>query len=174
MCTSEQRDEDQCTWVIGCNTWKHYSGKTSYYPSSSICSNWWPKKREKFAFTPYPRHIIFPVLKSQSENIQICSYGNFCFDLHVTEIMNLLPSDLCCFYLSACLIVCLEKKNPWSFCHCSLTVNQQWSRMAQSRSKVLKWMLTHVIRRVLGSERWTCWNSPKITTVCVCLLPSSY
>lgn len=31
--------------------------------------------------------------------------------------------------------------------------------MAQNLSKVLKLMLTCVIRRVLSSERWTCWNS---------------
>lgn len=60
-CNGEQGDENQCTWVMGCNTLKHYSPKTSSYPCSSICSNLWPKKRKESALTTDPTSITFPV-----------------------------------------------------------------------------------------------------------------
>lgn len=58
---------------------------------------------------------------------------NFHFHLHMTEVINLLHFDLCSLCLSACLIVCL--KNPCSFCHCSLAVNEHWSGIAQELNK---------------------------------------
>lgn len=136
MCYSEQGDEDQCTWV--------QSFKTPYFSVNILPLQSVPvydKKRHLLQI----QDISVNNLKSGSTQCcttilyQFCSYYKFYFDLHMTEVINLLPSDPCCLCLSACLIVCL--KNPCSFCHCSLTVNQQWSKMAQNLSKVLTFTL---------------------------------